>query len=91
MQRSDFCHVTREEEALRDLIRPIVKDILDSQLAFQIFAVITPQIDPFNKKNFRSLRCCHVPPHLSKNEGLRLNDVYSHRLDTHEVPRHLRI
>ena len=35
-----FCHIMREKEVLRDLIRPI--DALDSQMALQILAVITP-------------------------------------------------
>ena len=36
-------------------------------------------IDLFNKMNRRPLKCCHKPPHLSENEELRVNDLYSHQ------------
>ena len=84
-----FCHVAREEEESRDLGRSVVNRHLtfsncSSNPGCYNFSNERPRLIHLIKQIVVHLDVATYLPHLSESEGLRLNDIYSLRLNAHE-------
>ena len=90
-----FCHIAGEEEASRDLVRLIV----NRRLRFSNSSSNPGRYNSLNerlglirliKKIIVHSNVAAYPPHLSENDGLRLNDIIPIDHMLMSVPYHLR-